>query len=253
MFALKKLVTPLILPPGIIVAAIIGIAMILIHRRHWKLAWANLCVGLVLWALSVPLVCNLLMRGLESDFTIPASPSGDVIILLGGSVIRGVPDISGRSAPSASTMGRVVAAVRLYHQVHLPIIVTGGRVHDDDGEAVATVAKRFLGELGVPENQILVEDRARDTQQNALLTAAICRREGYSRPILLTSAYHLKRAVMAFDAAGLPVIPYPAYFLGSRPELFAWRRLLPQAGALYVSAEALHEYLGLLYYRQGGL
>jgi len=252
MFALKKFVTPLILPPGIIIAAIIGIAMILIHRRHWKLAWANLCVGLILWALSVPPVCNLLMRGLESDFSIPANPSGDVIILLGGSVIQGVPDISGRSAPSASTLGRVVAAVRLYRQVHLPIIVTGGRVYDD-GEAVATVAKRFLEELGVPENRILVEDRARDTQQNALLTASICRRKGYSRPILLTSAYHLKRALMAFDAVELPAIPYPAYFLGSPPAPFAWRRLLPQAGALYVSAEALHEYLGLVYYRLGGI
>ncbi len=253
MFALKKIVTPLILPPGILVVAILVIALILFYRRQWKLGLANLSAAMVLWALSVSPVANLLMRGLEADFPIPQHPSGDVIILLGGGVIHGVPDINGRSAPAASTMGRIVAAVRLYRMVHLPIIVTGGRGGDAADEAVATVAQRFLVDLGVPEDRIIVEDRARDTEQNARLTTVICRKKGFSRPILLTAAYHLKRAVAAFDAAGLQVNPFPAYFLGSAAESFTWRRLLPRAGALYTSAEALHEYVGLVYYRLAGL
>ena len=189
---------------------------------------------------------------LGSEYSIPANPSGDVIILLGGGLIEGVPDLTGPSTPSPSTMGRIVTAVRLYRRLGLPIIVTGGRLHDDADAAVATIAKRFLMDLGVPEKSITVEDRARDTAQNARLTAAICRQQGFSKPILLTAAYHLKRSRMAFDAAGMQVTPFPAYFLSSRDIPFTWRHLLPRAGTLHTSANALHEYIGILYYRLVG-
>ena len=175
-----------------------------------------------------------------------------MIILLGGGMIEGVPDLTGPSTPSPSTMGRIVTAVRLYRRLGLPIIVTGGRVYDDADSAVAPIAKRFLMDLGVPEKLITVEDRARDTAQNARLTAAICRQQGFSEPILLTAAYHLTRARMAFDAAGMQVTPFPAYFLGSRNIPYTWRHLLPRADTLHTSANALHEYIGILYYRLVG-
>jgi uncharacterized SAM-binding protein YcdF (DUF218 family) len=175
-----------------------------------------------------------------------------VIILLGGGMIEGVPDFTGTSTPSPSTMGRIVTAVRLYRHLGLPIIVTGGRAHDDADSAVATIVRRFLMDLGVPEQSITVEDRARDTAQNARLTVAICRQQGYSNPILLTAAYHLKRSRMAFDAAGMQVNPFPAYYLGSRDIPFTWRDLLPRASTLHTSANALHEYIGILYYRMVG-
>ncbi|MBC2743266.1 MAG: YdcF family protein [Desulfosarcina sp.] len=252
MFALKKVVTPFILPPGIIILVIVLISFPMMYRRRWKLGAINLTVGLVLWALSTTPVANFLMQGLESDFSIPVNPSGDVIILLGGAIIDKVPDLTGTAAPSPSMMGRIVTAVRLYQQLRLPIIVTGGRVYDDADAAVATVAKRFLMDLGVPDNLITVEDRARDTAQNARLTTAICRQLGFTKPILLTTAYHLKRARMAFDAAGMPVIPFPAYFLSARDIPYTGRHFLPRAGALCASADALHEYIGILYYRLAG-
>lgn len=252
MFALKKIITPLILPPGIFILAILLVSLAMMVRRRFKLGVINLTVGLALWTLSITPVANLLMRGLESDFSIPKNPSGDVIILLGGGLIDRVPDLSGTAAPSPLMMGRIVTAVRLYQRLRLPIIVTGGRVYDDADAAVATIAKRFLMDLGVPDRQITVEDRARDTAQNARLTIAICRQLGFAKPILLTSAYHLKRARMAFDAAGMVVTPFPAYFLGSRNTPYSWRHLLPRAGVLCASTNALHEYIGILYSRMMG-
>lgn len=249
MFVLKKTITPFMLPPGIFILAIVLISFGMIYRRRWKLGAVNLTAGLALWALSVAPVSNFLMQGLESDFSIPENPSGDVIIMLGGGVINNVPDFSGPSAPSSSTMGRIVTTVRLCQKLQLPVIVTGGRSTDAAETAVATIAKRFLMDLGVPEDHIIIEDRARDTVQNARLTTTICRQRGYTQPILLTAAYHLKRARMAFDAAGIQVTPFPAYFLGSRDTPFAWRQLLPRSGALHTSATALHEYAGIWYYR----
>ncbi|MBR9987090.1 MAG: YdcF family protein [Desulfosarcina sp.] len=149
MFALKKTITPFILPPGIFILAIVLVSLLMVYRRRWKLGLANLIVGLMLWALSTVPLANFLIQGLESGYSIPANPSGDVIILL-------------------------------------------------------------------------------------------------------TAAYHLTRARMAFDAAGMPVTPFPAYFLGSRIIPYAWRHLLPRAVNLHTSANALHEYIGILYYRLVG-
>ena len=241
MFALKKTITALILPPGFFILALILISFPMMVRRRWKLGLINLSMGLILWALSAAPTADLLMRGLESDFSIPENPSGDVMIVLGGGLIRRVPDLEGTAAPTPLMMGRIVAAVRLHQRVRVPIIVTGGRGIGDEDVAEAIIAKRFLIDLGVPESFIIIEDRARDTAQNARLTAVICQQHGFTKPILLTSAYHLKRAQMAFEAAGMPVTPFPAYFLGSREMVYHWRHLLPRASTLCTSADALHE------------
>jgi uncharacterized SAM-binding protein YcdF (DUF218 family) len=248
-FTIKKIVSPFLLPPGILILAIVLVSLMMGYRNRWKLAVVNLTTGLLLWALSTVPVANFLLQGLESDVSFPADPSGDVIILLGGGIIDRVPDLTGTSVPTPLMMGRIVTAVRLYQRLRLPIIVTGGRGFDDGTDAEAPVVRRFLVDLGVPEKKITLEDRARDTAQNARLTAAICRQLGFSRPILLTAAYHLKRAGMAFDAAGMTHTPFPAYFLGSGNTPFTWYHLLPQAGVFAASANALHEYLGILYYR----
>jgi len=249
MFAVKKIVAPFLLPPGIFILPIIIVGLVLIYSRRRRIGFINLFIGLALWALSIAPVANWLMQGLESEFSFPEQPSGDVIILLGGGVIGDVPDFSGKGAPTQAMMGRIVTAVRLYRRLQLPIIVTGGRVYEDNPIAEATIVKRFLADLGVPDNRIIIEDQARDTAQNARLSAAICRQRGFTKPILLTGAYHLKRACMAFEAAGLPVLPFPAYFLGSQGIDYGPRHLLPRANALQTSTKALHEYLGMLYYR----
>lgn len=249
MFAVKKIVAPFLLPPGIFIIPIIIIGLLLIRSRRWRIGMVNVLIGLALWALSTAPVANGLMQGLESEFSFPEHPSGDVIILLGGGVIGEVPDLSGNGAPTQAMMGRIVTAVRLYRRLRLPIIVTGGQVYEDNSTAEATIVRRFLVDLGVPYNHIIIEDKARDTAQNARLSAAICRRRGFSKPILLTAASHLKRACMAFEASELPVTPFPANFLGAQGAYYGPRHLLPNAGALHTSAMALHEYWGMLYYR----
>ncbi len=253
MFALKKTITPFVLPPGIFILAIVLVSLVMIYRKPRKMGMLNLILGLMLWALSTVPVANFLIHGLESEYSIPLKPQGDVIILLGGGLIEGVPDLTGTSVPSPLMMSRIATAVRLFQRLRLPIIVTGGRADQNADYAVATVAKRFMMDLGVPDNLITVEARARDTMQNARLTAAICRQQGFSKPILLTAAYHLKRARMAFDAAGMEVALFPTNFLGSRGAPYTWRQLLPRAVALGTSSHALHEYIGILYYRIIGL
>lgn len=249
MFTLKKVAAPFLLPPGIFILLLVAVGLVLTFSRRWRIGLINLAIGLTLWTVSIGPVANSLMVGLESEFTLPQNPAGDVIILLGGGVIDRVPDLTGTAAPSPLMMGRIVTAVRLYQRLKLPIIVTGGRVFDDGRRPEAPIIKRFLMDLGVPGGAIIEEDRARDTSQNARLAAVICHQKGYAQPILLTGAYHLKRATLAFASAGLEVTPFPAYYFGAQDVVYAWHHFLPSAGAFYASANALHEYLGILYYR----
>lgn len=249
LFLIKKTITPFILPPGIFILPVFLISFFLVFRKRDRLALGILSVCVLLWALSTAPVANTLMWGLEADVAIPSDATGDVIILLGGGIIDGVPDLTGQAAPSQQMMGRVVAAVRLYKRLKLPIIVTGGSREEAGTIAEAPVVKRFLEDLGVPAEMIIEEDRARDTVENAQFSAAICRQKNYSRPIVLTSAYHLRRARMAFAAADMDVVLFPAYYLGSSDPKFTWMDWLPRARALYTSSMALHEYVGLLYYR----
>jgi uncharacterized SAM-binding protein YcdF (DUF218 family) len=130
----------------------------------------------------------------------------------------------------------------------VPVIISGGRVMPH-GEAEAPVVRRFLQDLGVAANQIIVEQNSRDTHENALLTELICRRHGFTAPILVTSAYHLKRAVLSYEQVGLAVTPFPAGFYTRRQQAYHWDDFLPDSRHFEKTAAALREHLGTLFYK----
>jgi uncharacterized SAM-binding protein YcdF (DUF218 family) len=98
--------------------------------------------------------------------------------------------------------------------------------------------------MGVPAGQIIIENQALDTSGNAYYTAQILKARGLGHPVLITSAYHMKRGVKAFAAEGLVATPFACAGTG---ELKApiLTDILPNAGALDASSRALKEYMGL--------
>jgi uncharacterized SAM-binding protein YcdF (DUF218 family) len=95
--------------------------------------------------------------------------------------------------------------------LNIPIIVSGGKANVNSSSE-ALIAKRFLIDIGVEEGQIVIEENSRDTYENAKFIREICRRDDYKNPILITSASHMKRSLLAFKKIGLNVWPYPANF-----------------------------------------
>ena len=248
MFAFKKLLTPFVIPPGIFVVVLVAWGAFRWIVRKRKDGLGVVFLGLALWAASSGPVADFLMARLESQWAMPREVAGDVIVLLGGGVLDGVPDLSGRGVPSGEMYPRIVTAVRLQRKLDLPVIVSGGRLREEDAPE-ALIVKRFLVDLGVAESRVIMEERSRDTFENAAFTKAICDRMGFTRPILLTSAYHMGRSVAAFEKAGLKVTPYPTnfYSLGHPPHTFwSW---LPSAYSLGITSAAVHERLGVWAYR----
>jgi len=248
LFELKKFLAPFLLPPGIFISLLIISGLWSLAKKCWKIGLINILIALLMWSLSTTLVSGMIMRGLESDLKIPDNPDGDVIILLGGGVYDNVPDLSGIGSPSEDMTTRIITAVRLQKRLDIPIIISGGAVFKGT-TSEAPIIKRFLIDLGVPAGKIIIEDQSRDTLENAYNTKIICENKGYSKPMLVTSGLHMKRSVLSFDKMDMKVIPIPANLKTSSYKHNIGRDYLPDSTSFSNSAYAIHEYLGLLFYK----
>jgi uncharacterized SAM-binding protein YcdF (DUF218 family) len=171
-----------------------------------------------------------------------------VIIMLGGGINAYAPDLTGTGTPGRSTLERMVTAARLHRLVKAPIIISGGSVHGDN-PSVARLTRRFLVDLGIPDDQIILEDQSRDTYENALFSKQLCMKSGFSEPLLVTSAYHMQRSMLSFERVGLKVTPFPCGQTTWPGQPRYWYSFLPSSGALAATSAALHEWIGLLFYR----
>jgi uncharacterized SAM-binding protein YcdF (DUF218 family) len=100
--------------------------------------------------------------------------------------------------------------------------------------------------LGMAPDKIIVETKSLNTHQNAQLSAAILQQRGIKQPILVTSAFHMLRAVKEFHRVGVAVIPYPVGFYASRNDYWTILSWVPSAAALHGTGMALKEYFGLV-------
>lgn len=232
-----------VLPPGIFIVIFFAISWYAWRWRGEKeLAVLIAGVTAVFYLLCTGFVAERLMGSLESAYEPPESPHGDVIVMLGGGAMPDSPDVDGVGSLCASPANRLLATVRLYHRLHVPILISGGQVYSDSG-AEAKIARRVLVSLGVPEKDILVEAESVNTTENAKFSSRILKEKGFSRPILVTSAFHMKRAVLNFEGAGVSVVPYPTDYMVSHHPVFHYTKLRPQTEALYDNVTVLQETL----------
>lgn len=245
MFILKKLITPFLLPPGLLVTVCFGLALWSPRRRRSSV---RPCVfaaaGIIIWIFSAPAFHALLLRPLEGAYAQPRDLSADAIVVLGGSLLPGVSE-QGAAAPDLDSSARLLAALRLHRRTGLPIILSGGGYFG--GGSWAPAAAATLIQAGVPPGKTIEESRSRDTCENARFTAEMFARKGWKKALLVTSARHMPRSVYSFGRAGLAAVtPVPCGYMAPRGRP-GWLSLLP-AGGLALKA-ALHEYLGLAWYR----
>ena len=154
--------------------------------------WLYLC--------STALFADYLSGTLERGF-VPRAMSviapADAIVLLGGAM-RG--DTHMGTLPDLNTHAdRLVHAVALYKAGKAPVILlTGGG--PPGARTEAQQMKDILAVMGVPGKQVLLENLSRDTHDNAVYCARILKAKGMQRILLVTSAYHMRRAVALFEA-----------------------------------------------------
>jgi uncharacterized SAM-binding protein YcdF (DUF218 family) len=240
-FVIKKVAISMILPPGIFIMMACAIGFFQLRRKD-RLWMVSATCAIFIYALSIPVTGNRFIASVEyPSYDRSQFLRADCIVVPGGGVIEGVSDLSGMSIPSQEAAVRTLDAVRLYRIYGKPIIVSGGSVAGSSAEAY--ILARFLTDLGVPRRSILIEDRSRDTAENAEYTAQICAKNAYRSIILVTSSYHARRAERLFSSQGLTVLVYPSGRYAENAKL-SWIDFLPSASALHLTAIALKERMG---------
>jgi uncharacterized SAM-binding protein YcdF (DUF218 family) len=248
-FVISKILLLLILPPaGPLILAAVGF---LIIRKYHRLGRAFLVSGFVLlYLLSIQSVGDLLMRPLERPFPPLKGTAGkaNAIVVLSG----GVRDLSWaglRSEPSGVSLERLLVGVKLQKAFHLPLVLSGGSGDPTNLEvSEADAMARISAGLGIPRKDIVVERKSRNTLESAKALKNILRGK---RIILVTSAFHMKRALAMFKAQGFDVVPAPAGYT-SEQKGFSLFSLIPAADHMSTTATALHEYLSFLWYKGRG-
>jgi uncharacterized SAM-binding protein YcdF (DUF218 family) len=164
-------------------------------------------------------------------------PEGDAIVILGGGAYN-------TGILKEDSTKRLLTGFVLHKQTDLPIILSGGASIGALPEA--EVMKELLLTLGVNKGKIYTDVNSKDTEENAQEVKKLCGRLRCKRIVLVSSAYHMKRAVLTFQKAGLDVVPYPTDF--KRDMRYNLYSLLPKMGVFADSYKALREYLGLVWY-----
>jgi len=246
---ISKSISQLLLPPGgLILLALVGLIF-------WKKRWGRALILLALvtfWLLSTEPVRDALITPLEASYPalkLDTLPAGNmVIVLLGGDVYEKAPEFDGRDSLGSHALMRTVYAAYLARKIGVPVYPTGGSVLSSSTEAEGVVMRRRLVWLGVPPAMIHAEVAANNTWENAANLKSMMKKTGVEHVVLVTSAYHMARSVWVFRQQGLEVIPAPCAYLAKR-EPYDIRSFLPSWHVLSDSADALHEYLGLVWYK----
>jgi len=243
-------VLQVIFDPGnlLLILLAIGVWRLMTSRR--RKGMPLIVLVLVVGALAaVRPVADLPLVPLEHRFpilrTLPAKVDG--IILLGGAVD---PERTAEYDQVAlnQSAARVTETLRLARRYPAARIVLsggiGGLLHEPITEATAT--ERLLVDLGVAQNRLVIEDRSRTTHENAVFSKQIVDPKPGEVWILVTSAYHMPRAVGCFRRIGWSVMPDPVDFEATQ------RLHISLADGLVIVIAAAHEWLGLVAYYVAG-
>lgn len=250
------IVTKVLLQPFPLLLLIAGIVIVDLWRRRRESRWRLGVLTFAYLALTlccIPAAVHLALQSLEAPYPpLQRRPTdaGAIVVLSGGianaDAVRLHPELT------EDTLYRCVGAAELYHAgPPCPVIVTGGTLDPKSFPPVAPFMREMLIKLGVRPDDIISEDQARTTFENARETKRLLDELGVHKSVLVTEAYHMRRSVATFRKQGIDVVPGACHH---RATVFHWRldRFVPDPGAAHVGMLALHEWLGLAWYRLRG-
>jgi len=253
MLFLSKFLPGFIFPLGLIWLSILGLLVSGKMQRGARIV------------LSVILVLIFLASNRWTAFTLAYSlerqtassselPPADAIVLLGGGT---EPYSAPRQTVEMNGAGdRVFYAAFLYLQGKAPAILSsGGRLpwESDHDSPPAQEMREYLLALGVPDEDIWLEDQSVNTEENARFAVPILEEKGVQSILLVTSAAHMPRAVFLFEQEGLNVIPAPTdYNVTDEDWNMLWHPDLenfllgffPQSSYMTMTTSAMKEYVG---------
>ena len=247
MIYLHKLLPTLFSPYGI------GLLLIIYYAVR-KRSFVLLLTVVMLMLFSLPITSKFLAQNNERDYAIKAVSdvkNADIALVLSGQIIRIKRDNKVYYEFSGA-IDRLFAGVELAKaNPKMKLMFTGGKLPWTIGEPEGVILANFARRYGVPSSQIVILGEAKNTAEEAQLVKQWMK-DKERDVVLVTSAFHMKRAVSIFQSNDLSIIPYPVDFVGSSGKMHVLD-FIPTAGALSQSTSAIREQQGRLFYKLKGL
>jgi len=247
MFVLKQFIKGFILPPGIWLILLAAVLVFWKKKWAWKLLLATFVIIVLLHS---GIVAHGLRHSLESQFP-PlvdcrgAAPYDAIVVLMSSADMKG--GLILYPTLDLASFRRLDEALRLYRCDPKPVIVSGGIGNSSASQGENKVLCDYLVRWGIPAGEIIPEDRSRDTFEGAIEVKKILDQKGWRRYLLVTSAVHMPRSMLAFRAVAPEPIAAPGDFRVRRVSLDPLY-FFPREAAAEDSYAVLHEYLGLINY-----
>lgn len=254
---------PLFLYPTGMITLLIILTLVTWKKRRLSLAFLVLALIILLVA-GNRYTATSFARTLEWRYPpLNEGSRADVIVLLGGGT---EPDVAPRAMVEVNAAGdRVLYAYKLYQEGAAPLLLLSGGDIDflyDSPSTPADDMATLMETLGVPRQDMLIQNKSLNTEQDAEFSCKMIKEKGYGSVILVTSAFHMPRSVALFEAQGCPVIPAPVDFSiteGSwenltHPNLQEFLiNLLPSYTHISTVTKTMKEYFGMWYYQLSGI
>ena len=242
MIYLHKLLPLIVSPLGLLISLML---LAILLRRQWPVYWALL----ILLVCSFPLTALSIWVGLESEYQYqpPTTlPKADAVLVLSG-MLGGFETQDGYVTewgdPDRFLVG--LQLVKLGKADRL--IFTRGQMPWSDSPPEGEMLKQKALEMGISSDQILLTSIASNTAEESLAVKELMAEHGLTKIILVTSSFHLPRAKLLFDKAGVDTYPYPTDFKAASRDV-TWLHFIPSADAFSDTSNGIREYIGRFYY-----
>jgi uncharacterized SAM-binding protein YcdF (DUF218 family) len=247
-----KIISALVYPMGLFFLLLLFALLFRLFGKIRSGILLLLAAVLILFIASNPLVASKLVATLENRY--PQQEMRNIephqaILVLGGGLRIPLPPAQDTQLTSGSD--------RYWHAANLfkggkaeMVFLAGGNVFAQQGfQGEAFYASQLLQQWGIPASAIQVESTSRNTEQNRAHIETWLKSHNITRVLLVTSGYHMPRALETFSDSSVTYVPAAADILireGTGPAVFNW---LPSSSALNMTTLALHEYYGIWFLR----
>ncbi|MFL6415709.1 MAG: YdcF family protein [Bryobacteraceae bacterium] len=210
---------------------------------------------MILYGFGVPVTADSVMRSLEDRYAHrnPADcPRADAIFVFGGMLT--LRDYGTGNPEWNDAADRFEKALALYVSMKAPLVVfSGGPERYEGGPDEGEILRDEAIRRGLPKGAILVTPRTWNTDSEAKNLRLLAAERNWKRVLVVTSAYHMPRAMLVSAPCQAELVPVPVAYLTPAPNTgWAFRRpeyYFPRAHALSISETALHEYWGMWFNR----
>lgn len=246
-FSLSKWIGRVVMPPSLVLFGLMALVVRMrIRGRIGDARWVAV-VAFIYWLCSNVNFASYLLAAYEAPYRDhPPVPEGgyQAVLVLGG----GTMDRPGGDSQLTVSGDRVATVARMYHRGETALVVaTGSNVKGmntrERYESLGAQTAAVLQELGVPDAAVVQVPGPRNTKEEMAAMAKLVKERGWTRVAVVTSAYHLRRAMRHAARNDLAITPVGSDYKGRIPYVNAMN-LLPSPRALDDTRAVCWELLG---------